>query len=118
MRIQPLDKTNFARNLRKNQTDAERNLWYYLRNRRLNGIKFKRQQLIGPYIVDFVSIQEKLIIELDGSQHSEKIAAKYDTARTNYLQKNGYKVLRFWDTDVLTNMEGVFHIILANLPSS
>jgi len=89
-----------AKQLRKNSTDTEQHLWYFLRAKRLNGYKFKRQYVIGDYIVDFVCIERKLIIELDGSQHMD--ALDYDLKRTDYLVNLGYRVLRFWNHDVLT----------------
>ena len=95
--------------LRSNMTDAEMNLWYHLRNRRFCGIKFLRQKIISGYIVDFISLEIKLIIELDGSQHVEQ--QHYDEMRTNQLEMNGFKVIRFWNEDVLKNMEMVLEVI-------
>lgn len=100
----------YARNLRKNMTLAERHLWYFLRKKQLNGIKFRRQQTIGSYIADFVSMEYKLIIELDGGQHAEQIA--YDNARTEFLHNQGYHVVRFWNNEVLQNTEAVLEQIL------
>jgi len=105
-----------ARKLRKNSTDTEQRLWYFLRAKRFNGYKFKRQYIIGNYIVDFICIENKLIIELDGSQHIDAI--KYDMKRTNYLIDRGYNVLRFWNNDVLQNTDGVLQEILNVLPPS
>ena len=99
-----------AQNLRKNMTLAEQRLWYFLRNKQLNGIKFRRQQTIGHYIVDFVSMEHKLIIELDGGQHAEQVI--YDNQRTEFLNQQGYRVIRFWNNDVLQNMEIVLNEIL------
>jgi very-short-patch-repair endonuclease len=98
-----------ARALRRNMTDAERALWNHLRLRQMQGFKFRRQQPIGNYIVDFVSFDQKLIIELDGGQHVSQ--ASYDRARTAWLEKQGFEVLRFWDNQVLTEMEGVKQVI-------
>ncbi len=84
-----------ARDLRKNSTDAEKRLWYYLRANRL-GFKFKRQAPIGKYIVDFVCLEKRLIIELDGGQHMDN--QMYDTKRTDWLMAHGFKVLRFQQT--------------------
>lgn len=98
-----------AGELRKEPTPAERKLWAYLRGDKLNGVNFRRQHAIGNYIVDFVSIKQKLVIELDGSQHLEQ--ADYDIARTLYLEAQGYKVIRFWNNDVLNDMNGVFRVI-------
>ena len=82
-------------------TDAERRLWSGLRDRRLNGLKFRRQKQIGPYFVDFVCMEAKLIVEADGNQHHEEDRAWYDYRRTKYLEADGYKVLRFTNFDVL-----------------
>ena len=95
--------THLAKNLRKNQTDAEQVLWLQLRNRRLLNYKFRRQFPIEPYIADFVCLELKLIVELDGSQHSEKT----DRDRTLFLCKRGFKVIRFWNNDLFTNLEAV-----------
>ncbi len=112
MRGEGLNK-QLARNLRKSLTDAERVLWFNLRDRRLGGWKFRRQYVIGPFIVDFVCVEKKLIIEVDGGQHAEKIVQ--DHQRTEYLGKNGYRVMRFWNTEVLQETEGVLQVILFNL---
>ena len=98
-----------ARELRKNATDAERKLWWKLRYRQLDGYRFRRQVPIGPYIIDFVCLSHRLPIELDGSQHGGAIA--YDQARTRWLESRGYRVLRFWNGDVLRDMEGVLDTI-------
>ncbi len=102
-----------ARRLRRNSTDAERKLWSQLRNSQLDGYKFRRQQPIGFYIADFVCEQAGLIVELDGGQHAETIEA--DARRTAYLNQRGYRVRRFWNIDVMTNMEGVITVILDDL---
>ncbi len=94
-----------ARALRREATDAEWELWSILRNRQLAGSKFRRQQPIGPYIVDFVCFAEKLVVEVDGGQHAT--AAERDAARTAWLESQGFRVLRFWNHDVLQNIEGV-----------
>jgi very-short-patch-repair endonuclease len=98
-----------ARSLRRNMTDAERKLWYFLRGRRFENTKFKRQKAIGPYIVDFVAAEPRLIIELDGSQHQAR--QQYDEKRTCYLEEQGYRVLRFWDNDCLRETEAVLQAI-------
>ena len=98
-----------ARQLRKNLTDAERHLWAQLRNRQLDGFKFRRQAPIGPYIVDFICLSEKLIIEADGGQHAQQ--ADEDAKRTHWLEERGYRVMRFWNNDILENIEGVVKII-------
>jgi len=95
------------RKLRRNQTDAEERLWMNIRDRQLNGIKFRRQQPIGNYIVDFVSFEKKLIIEIDGGQHNYSQIINQDELRTDWLIKDGYQVIRFWNNEVLENLEGV-----------
>lgn len=100
----------YARELRKNATDCERLLWLHLRASRLNGYKFKRQQPLGNYIVDFVCFESRLIVEADGGQHNEQI--EYDTHRDNWLRSQGFNVLRFWNNDILTNTEQVLAVIL------
>jgi very-short-patch-repair endonuclease len=102
--------TQFARRLRRNQTDAERVLWFHLRGRRLAGLKFNRQVPIDRFVVDFVCRDAKLIIELDGGQHDEGRAR--DTNRTEVLEAMGYIVLRFWNNDVLRNTDGVLEEVL------
>lgn len=106
---------SLARGLRSRQTDAERRLWNALRIMHSDGLKFRRQHPIGPYIVDFVNLDRKLVVEIDGSQHNESEAQEADTRRTKWLEAEGYWVLRFWDSDVLTNMDGVFATIRENL---
>ena len=105
--------TSRARQLRSRQTEAERKLWFLLRDRRLNGAKFRRQVPIGNYIVDFVCQEAKLIVELDGSQHVDQLA--YDTARTSWLAGVGYRVQRIWNNDLTENEEGVLTAILNEL---
>ena len=100
----------FARRLRQKQTDAERLLWFRLRDRRLVGWKFKRQVPIDRFIVDFFCPDAKLILEIDGGQHDERRAR--DENRTAILESKGYLVLRFWNNDVIGNMEGVLEEIL------
>ena len=94
-----------ARNLRKNSTDAERKLWQHLRNRQIAGYKFRRQVVIEPYIVDFVCLEKKLIVELDGGQHL--LMTNEDKLREEYLKKKGFSILRFWNDDVLLRTEDV-----------
>jgi len=98
-----------AGELRKELTLAERKLWAYLRGDKLNGVNFRRQHAIGNYIVDFVSIKKKLVIELDGSQHLEQ--EEYDFERTRYFESQGYKVVRFWNNDVIKDLNGVIRVI-------
>jgi very-short-patch-repair endonuclease len=105
-----------ARELRKNLTDAERALWQHLRHRQIGGQRFRRQHPIGPYIVDFFCFEKRLIVEIDGGQHSEQVA--YDEERTKWLEARGFRVLRFWNNDVLGNIEGVKQVILEELTRS
>ncbi len=90
-------------------TDAERKLWKHLRLRNVGLFKFRRQHEISPYIVDFVCLEAHLIIEIDGGQHAG--AGEYDSARTDFLQSAGYRVLRFWNNEVMENIDGVLEII-------
>ncbi|QXE90253.1 endonuclease domain-containing protein [Geomonas subterranea] len=98
-----------ARALRNDCTDAEATLWRYLKHNQLEGVKFRRQQPIEQYIVDFVSFSKKLIVELDGGQHQDQ--RSYDARRDACLSKNGFTVLRFWDHEIFENMEGVLEAI-------
>ncbi len=99
--------SQIAKELRKNSTDAENLLWNRLRAKQLNGLKVRRQHPVGNYIVDFICIKEKIIIEVDGGQHTKE----QDKEREDYLKEQGYIVLRFWNNEVLTNMEGVLEAI-------
>ncbi|MDO8837837.1 MAG: endonuclease domain-containing protein [Parvibaculum sp.] len=101
-----------ARSLRINRTDAEARLWLHLRNRMLGGAKFRRQVPVGPYIADFLCAEHMLIVELDGGQHADNPA---DERRTRFLESKGYRVIRFWNPDVLTNTDGVLEMILTEL---
>ena len=105
-----------ARRLRRNSTDAERALWARLRNRSLAGHKFRWQHPIGPYVVDFVCILRKLVIELDGGQHAQNLGG--DVSRTKWLERQGYRVLRFWNNEVLQNIEGVLEAIRTALEAA
>jgi very-short-patch-repair endonuclease len=98
-----------ARQLRRNQTDAEKRLWARLRSRQLNGFKFRRQFVIGPFITDFCCFEQRLVVELDGGQHASKTAT--DETRSAFLHSCRYTVLRFWDNEVLTNIDGVLERI-------
>ena len=93
---------NLARGLRHWQTDAECIMWNRLRNHQMDGAKFRRQHPIGDYIVDFVSLDKKLVIEIDGGQHNEVENIEKDMQRTKWLEEEGYRVLRFWNNDVLS----------------
>ena len=110
MAVRP--KTSRARNLRRNATDAERVLWWALREMNLP-VKVRRQHPIGPYVADFAIPARKLIIELDGGQHAT--ATEADARRTQALNDLGYRVIRFWNNDVLGNLEGVLQIIAVEI---
>jgi very-short-patch-repair endonuclease len=100
-----------VRALRKPGTPAERSLWLRLRNRQLNGLKFRRQHSAVPYFGDFFSFEARLVIELDGSQHGEERERQADELRTKYLESQGYRVLRFLNEEVLNNIDGVLETI-------
>ena len=93
-----------ARVMRHGATDAEKRLWSMLRDRRCGGAKFRRQAPVGPFIVDFLCVAERLIVEADGGQHAE---SEYDASRDAYLRANGFRVLRFWNNEILSQTEGV-----------
>lgn len=99
-----------ARRLRREQTDAEARLWFYLRNCQLDGAKFRRQQPLGPFVVDFCCMEVGLVIEVDGGQHSERELA--DARRTQLLEEQGFLVLRFWNNEVLEQTEAVLERIM------
>lgn len=102
---------SFARRLRKDQTYVENILWQRLRSKQILGVKFRRQEPIGRYIVDFVNLENKLIVELDGGQHTQEI----DRQRTEWLEYQGYRIMRFWDNEVTSNIEGVLELIACAL---
>jgi very-short-patch-repair endonuclease len=104
-----------ARNLRRDLTDAERLIWSSLRAHRLAGASFRRQTPVGPYIVDFLCHEAKLIVELDGGQHFEPVQKGRDSRRDLYLESKGFRVLRFNNHEVMTNREGVLEVIAAAL---
>jgi very-short-patch-repair endonuclease len=106
--------THLARDLRNNATDAERKLWCALSARKVGGTRFNRQVCIGPYICDFVARTPRLIIEVDGGQHTECVQ---DDKRTQFLLSQGYQVVRFWNHDVLDNIDGVVADIERLLPT-
>lgn len=111
------DLKDRRRELRKNQTDVERKLWAKLRNRSFHGLKFFRQYSVGYYILDFYCPTLKLAIELDGGQHGEEENRTYDNLRTNFLNTEGIKVLRFWNNDVMNNIEGVLEEVGLAIPN-
>jgi adenine-specific DNA-methyltransferase len=99
-----------ARNLRRNQTEVERQLWQLLRDRRLEGFKFRRQHPIGPYFADFACIAGRLVVEADGGQHLDQAA--YDRMRTRFLEASGFRVIRFWNHEVLQARDAVLGEVL------
>ena len=105
-------KTERARLLRQNSTNAEHRLWYRLRSRSINGHKFVRQEPIGPYTVDFVCREKRLIVEVDGGQHADNTR---DKERDKWLVDHGYRVVRFWNNEILKNIEGVLETIATAL---
>ena len=105
--------TDRARVLRKNSTDAEKRLWQHIRRYQINGCKFRRQQPIGPYIVDFACLEKKLIMEVDGGQHVLQV--EDDNARTEWLRLQGFPGLRFWNNQVFKKIGGVQSSILRKL---
>ena len=107
-------KKGIAQKLRKNSTDTEKYLWKYLRGKQLEGFKFRRQHPFGRYIVDFINLERKIIIEVDGGQHLEN---KKDKLRDKWLKEQGYEVLRFLDNEVLTNIKSVLEVIRGKLLS-
>jgi very-short-patch-repair endonuclease len=102
-----MDNTKKARNLRKNSTPQEIIFWSRIKNRNFLNLKFRRQYPIGKYVVDFLCLEKKIIIELDGWQHKEENQEKYDTERTMFLEKLGFRVIRFWNNEINDNLEGV-----------
>jgi len=98
-----------AKALRRDMTEAESRLWKHLRAHRMGDVHFRRQHAIGNYIVDFCAPRRKLIIELDGSQHLEQ--EEYDEERSEFLKSKGYKILRFWNNDVMNNVDSVLSVI-------
>ena len=103
----PLQRERGNLHLRKNATIQERRLWNLLKNRQFHNLKFKRQQPIGNYIVDFICKEAKVIIEIDGGQHNEQKNIEYDKTRTEFLNGLGYKVIRFWNNEIYENIDGV-----------
>ena len=102
-----------ARKLRRNSTEVERKLWHRIRDKQIEEFRFRRQRPIGKYIVDFICLDAKLIVELDGGQHAT--SDEYDKSRTAFLESLGYRVVRFWDNEVIENMDGVLRRLHENL---
>ncbi|MEO6947825.1 MAG: endonuclease domain-containing protein [Nitrobacter sp.] len=97
-----------ARNLRARMTDAERKLWFGIKDRRFQNLKFRRQVPVGPYVADFLCFDLRLVVEVDGGQHAESVR---DAERDRWFADNGFRTLRFWNNDVLSNLEGVLTVI-------
>ena len=108
-------KRSQARRLQHALTDAEYQLWQLLRSRQLTDIKFRRQVPLGPWVVDFVSFEYMLVIEADGSQHADNT---HDQIRDTDLRKRGFRILRFWNNDILTNADGVLQQVLETIEQS
>lgn len=113
MRGSRLHETFFSRELRKARTSAEQRLWAKLRNRRLGGYKFVRQEPIGPYFVDFVCRKQALIVEVDGATHSTDDEIAYDIRRESFLHETGFRIVRVTNEDIFANLDGVCETILA-----
>jgi very-short-patch-repair endonuclease len=111
MRVAQMIKSidNLAKILRRNSTEAEKKLWKYLRSNKIKGLKFRRQHPFLNYILDFVCLEKKLVIEIDGGQHA--INVEHDRERDLFIRKEGFNVLRFWNNEVLENIEGVIQTI-------
>jgi len=110
-----------ARRLRKDSTAAERRLWFKLRRLPTYGTHFRRQVAIGPYVVDFACMRVRLVVEVDGSQHAAGPAVQRDASRTEWLEREGYRVIRFWNNEITQNMNGVLdriHAALYGLPDA
>ena len=105
----PINLTEVAKDLRKRMTDAERALWQHLKASQFDGLKFRRQEQIGRFIADFVCFERGIIIEADGGKHA--IEREKDEERTQWLNSQGFTVLRFWNNDILSNIEGVMEVI-------
>jgi very-short-patch-repair endonuclease len=110
-----MEQREFAKHLRCHMTDSENKLWRHLRAHRLNGEKFRRQQPIGPYIVDFVHFGARLIVEADGGQHND---APRDERRDEWLREQGFTVMRFWNNEIMSNLEGVLTTVMAAVAES
>ena len=117
MKKHPLDGAAArARSLRQNMTEAEIRVWQMLRAHRMNGHKFRRQVPIGRYIADFVCHEARLVVEIDGGQHDR--SSPQETERSGFLQREGYRILRFWNNEVLANPDGVCETIVNELAAS
>ncbi len=111
-----MDKVSRARELRRDGSRAEKICWHLLRDRRINGVKFRRQHPIGPYFADFACLSRKLVIEIDGDHHAFQVEA--DTRRTAAMEREGWRILRFWANEVVQNPEGIWSAIEIALSDS
>ena len=111
-----MDKVSRARELRRDGSRAEKICWHLLRDRRINGVKFRRQRPIGPYFADFACLSRKLVIEIDGDHHAFQVEA--DTRRTATMEREGWRILRFWANEVVQNPEGIWSAIEIALSDS
>ncbi len=102
-------KTQQARHLRKNMTDAERKIWHSIKGKKIKNHRFRRQHPIGPYIVDFVCLENRIVIEIDGGQHAWQ--KETDEKRTKWLESEGYRVIRFWNNQIMNEFNGVIQIL-------
>ena len=110
-----MQQRDFAKHLRTNMTDSENALWRRLRAHRLGGKKFRRQQPVGPYVVDFVHFGARLIVEADGGQHN---GAPHDEIRDEWLRAQGFRVMRFWNNEIMGNLDGVLEVVMAAVMES
>jgi len=109
------EKKDLARSLRRKMTDPEKLLWYRLRNRKLNGLKFRRQQPFGPFVLDFYCAEHRINIEVDGGQHDLPEHRDRDMRRRGFLEKEGVRTLRFWNSQICDNLDGVLYRIRKDL---
>ena len=107
--------TRTARKLRSQMTDAERKLWFALKDRRFQSFKFRRQVPVGPYVADFLTFESRLVVEVDGGQHAE---SDRDAKRDRWFAESNFRVMRFWNNEVLSNLEGVLTVLAAELANT
>lgn len=100
-----------ARELRKESTEAEKKLWNALRRKNMGGLRFRRQYPLGPYFADFVCLPARLVVEVDGESHAEEAQIRHDRVRTAWLRSQRFRVIRFWNSDVFENIDGVLDVI-------
>ncbi|MBL4852620.1 MAG: DUF559 domain-containing protein [Robiginitomaculum sp.] len=115
MRKSEKKSRRFAKDLRKNMTEAEHKLWSHIRRKLLDGYRFRRQHPVGPFIVDFICIAEKLIIEVDGATHGDDAEIAYDERRTKFLETHGWKIVRYGNEEIYKSIDDVLDDIYAHL---